>query len=341
MEYFLRPSTLLLIELLQPPTAKQLAQHPAAFMPASSAASGGVKAEAVHRVAWAFLRPFRQPRSAPPSSPGSASPAGPGGAPLRLGRLRLQLYSYPASGSGAASGSPGCCAQPAPSLGQGGPQEGGLPGAGVPAVFRAWQQQELGFGPAGQLPTSAYGASAAAAEGRRRRYPSSLHVTVAVLPRPQEAAFTADPRRGVRAVLPGQHEVGRLPLAQLLGDATSLLSSTAMGGDSTAAGEAGPYARAAGQPCQVPNALLGRIEAGPRGAVLLAFSHSGRYLAAACADRLMFPVRVFSTQSVASGSFPCVASFQVGRSSLCNKKSRRRRLIRTVSARVDSIRMYK
>eukprot|EP00727_Mastigamoeba_balamuthi_P006253 m51a1_g2247 putative jouberin isoform x1 (871) ;mRNA; f:290161-293683 len=50
------------------------------------------------------------------------------------------------------------------------------------------------------------------------------------------------------------------------------------------------WTRAPGEPCRVPNILSTRLEASAGGSLALSFSPDGLWLAAACADALMFPL---------------------------------------------------
>ncbi|XXQ38821.1 WD domain, G-beta repeat [Plasmodiophora brassicae] len=53
--------------------------------------------------------------------------------------------------------------------------------------------------------------------------------------------------------------------------------------------------RLRGDPCLVPNEEAGRLSSGTLGAFVVEFSPDGRFVAAACAEYLMFPVKLFDS----------------------------------------------
>eukprot|EP00899_Mesostigma_viride_P022653 jgi/Mesvir1/3572/Mv25066-RA.1 len=265
-----RPTSelLLLFELLQLPQTFSSFQR--RKVPANR-----LNPDGSYRVAWAFLKPK------PPLLMAGSNPA------------RLQMYSYakgrhvpkPPLAAGGAAGTPHPSGSPSP-----------------PEVYYHWlhlqAQRQLHRTPSGEtlLPPALL-------------YPSSLYISVLAVPRPAPSVVVASARAGGTrgAALPMQVERGRLPVGQLLKayKRVHLVGAKALveiqepaAGDEEAGKEEAMViqrpVRAPTDPCIIPNALETCIKTGIKSCVAVRFSHRGSYVAAACSDGLLFPIRIFT-----------------------------------------------
>jgi WD40 repeat protein len=130
-------------------------------------------------------------------------------------------------------------------------------------------------------------------------YPSTLSVYVRGAPPPAERQVVA-----ARPMFATDREVGRIDFAELskvLQVQDSAVSDEIASRDAAALSEdarrALLRARAPNARCHVPDTLLHEVSTAPNGVFAVAFSPNGRLLAAACADRLLFTVKVFETDS--------------------------------------------
>jgi hypothetical protein len=191
-----------------------------------------------------------------------------------LGPARLQLYHYAGSKR--------------PSVGQ-------VPR--VPLVWYEWiYHRNLGAEP----------------------YPGSLYIEVTGMMPPHDRVV-----RGVRPLLPTDHEQSdaaeKEQVAQILSltnysSNAQLLSTQFLSYSLSAPLMEPPQAfpetkpltapvqltsnkRSALEKCQIPDKLLHVLEAGPKGCSALALDPSGRLLAAACLERLVFAIKVFDLET--------------------------------------------
>ncbi|XP_061700465.1 jouberin isoform X2 [Syngnathoides biaculeatus] len=122
----------------------------------------------------------------------------------------------------------------------------------------------------------------------RVKYASTLYVTVKGIKLPEHV----DP--SVRSMMALQEERGSASFGELQDGATK--------GTSTPRGEeksppAVKWSRIPGQMCRIPNKPMLAFRGGQMGCLTVVFSHAGTLLAAACADRDLYPVVVFEIPS--------------------------------------------
>ncbi|XP_057716218.1 jouberin isoform X2 [Corythoichthys intestinalis] len=121
----------------------------------------------------------------------------------------------------------------------------------------------------------------------RVKYASTLYVTVKGIKLPQHV----DP--SIRSMMALQEERGSMSYCELQDDVnmTSTPHSKEKGASEW------KWSRIPGQVCRIPNKPMLVFRGGQMGCLTLLFSHAGTLLAAACADRDMFPVVVFEIPS--------------------------------------------
>uniref|UniRef100_A0A8B9LT71 Jouberin n=1 Tax=Astyanax mexicanus TaxID=7994 RepID=A0A8B9LT71_ASTMX len=121
----------------------------------------------------------------------------------------------------------------------------------------------------------------------RNRYASTLYVTVKGLKLPEHV----DP--GIRSMMALQQERGSTSYSELHTDLAQKTSTQLLEGKA----EVITWSRLPGQVCRIPNKLMLSFRGGQMGCFILRFSHDGRALAAACADRDAFPIVVYEIPS--------------------------------------------
>ncbi|XP_072545450.1 jouberin isoform X2 [Salminus brasiliensis] len=121
----------------------------------------------------------------------------------------------------------------------------------------------------------------------RNRYASTLYVTVKGLKLPEHV----DPC--IRSMMALQQERGSTSYSELHTELTQKTSTHVLENKS----EAIKWSRVPGQVCRIPNKPMLSFRGGQMGCFTLRFSHDGRALAAACADRDAFPIVVYEIPS--------------------------------------------
>ncbi|XP_027028556.1 jouberin [Tachysurus fulvidraco] len=119
------------------------------------------------------------------------------------------------------------------------------------------------------------------------RYASTLYVTVKGLKLPEHV----DP--SIRSMMALQQERGSSSYTELHSELTQKTFTQLLESKSDAI----KWSRLPGQVCRIPNKLMLSFRGGQMGCFVLRFSHDGRVLAAACADRDAFPVIVYEIPS--------------------------------------------
>ncbi|KAK2843479.1 hypothetical protein Q7C36_011694 [Tachysurus vachellii] len=119
------------------------------------------------------------------------------------------------------------------------------------------------------------------------RYASTLYVTVKGLKLPEHV----DP--SIRSMMALQQERGSTSYTELHSELTQKTFTQLLESKSDAI----KWSRLPGQVCRIPNKLMLSFRGGQMGCFVLRFSHDGRVLAAACADRDAFPVIVYEIPS--------------------------------------------
>ncbi|XP_061551819.1 jouberin isoform X2 [Phycodurus eques] len=122
----------------------------------------------------------------------------------------------------------------------------------------------------------------------RVKYASTLYVTVKGIKLPQHV----DP--SMRSMMALQEERGSTSYSELQDGATKR-TSTPHGEEKSP--PALKWSRLPGQVCRIPNKPMLAFRGGQMGCLTVLFSHAGTLLAAACADRDLFPVVVFEIPS--------------------------------------------
>ncbi|XP_023695063.2 jouberin isoform X1 [Paramormyrops kingsleyae] len=121
----------------------------------------------------------------------------------------------------------------------------------------------------------------------RSRYASTLYVTIKGLKLPEHVdpsvrSMTAlQQERGTTLFGDPHNDVAQKSSTQLLEDQADIVK----------------WGRVPGQVCRIPNKPMLSFRGGQMGCLVLRFSHAGRRLAAACADRDAFPVVVYEIPS--------------------------------------------
>ncbi|KAL4624023.1 jouberin [Arapaima gigas] len=121
----------------------------------------------------------------------------------------------------------------------------------------------------------------------RSRYASTLYVTVKGLKLPEHV----DP--SIRSMMALQQERGSTSYSELQDEAAKKASRQALEDRADTL----RWSRLPGQVCRIPNKPTLSFRGGQLGCLTLRFSHAGRRLAAACADRDAFPVVVYEIPS--------------------------------------------
>ncbi|XP_051942989.1 jouberin isoform X3 [Hippocampus zosterae] len=122
----------------------------------------------------------------------------------------------------------------------------------------------------------------------RIKYASTLYVTVKGIRLPRHV----DP--SVRSMMALQEERGSTSYSELQDVATKRTSTPNVEGKGAPALK---WSRIPGQVCRIPNKPMLAFRGGQMGCLTVLFSHAGTLLAAACADRDLFPVVVFEIPS--------------------------------------------
>nr|ABB02258.1 Ahi1 [Danio rerio] len=120
----------------------------------------------------------------------------------------------------------------------------------------------------------------------RNKYTSTLYVTVKGLKPPEHV----DP--GIRSMMALQQERGSTSYSELNSEMTNKTSTQIQ--ESKA--ETMKWSRMPGQVCRIPNKPMHSFRGGQMGCFTLCFSHDGRALAAACADRDAFPLIMWNVE---------------------------------------------
>ncbi|KAL0969778.1 hypothetical protein UPYG_G00232170 [Umbra pygmaea] len=120
-----------------------------------------------------------------------------------------------------------------------------------------------------------------------RRYASTLYVTVKGLKLPNHV----DP--SIRSMMALQQERGSTSFSELQSETTRRTVTQPL--DNQA--ELLRWSRIPGQVCRIPNKPVLSFRGGQMGCFTVRFSHNGRMLAAACADRDAFPIIVYEIPS--------------------------------------------
>ncbi|XP_016042310.2 jouberin isoform X2 [Erinaceus europaeus] len=121
----------------------------------------------------------------------------------------------------------------------------------------------------------------------RNRYPSTLYVTVRGLKVPEcikpsyRSMMALQEEKGKPVSCEHQHESSSVDLEPGLEDSKEVVK----------------WQRLPGQACRIPNKHLFSLNAGERGCLCLAFSHNGRILGAACANRDGYPIILYEIPS--------------------------------------------
>uniref|UniRef100_A0A671NF49 Abelson helper integration site 1 n=1 Tax=Sinocyclocheilus anshuiensis TaxID=1608454 RepID=A0A671NF49_9TELE len=117
----------------------------------------------------------------------------------------------------------------------------------------------------------------------RNKYASTLYVTVKGLKPPEHV----DP--SIRSMMALQQERGSTSYSELNTEMTNKTSTQILESKS----EIIKWSRIPGQGCRIPNKPMHSFRGGQMGCFTLRFSHDGRTLAAACADRDAFPIIIY------------------------------------------------
>ncbi|XP_030644638.1 jouberin [Chanos chanos] len=121
----------------------------------------------------------------------------------------------------------------------------------------------------------------------RNRYASTLYITVKGLKLPEHV----DP--SVRSMMALQQERGSTSFSELHSEVTKKTTTQLLESKSDVV----KWGRLPGQVCRIPNKPMLSFRGGQMGCFTLRFSHSGRILATACADRDAFPIVVYEIPS--------------------------------------------
>ncbi|XP_051724812.1 jouberin [Ctenopharyngodon idella] len=121
----------------------------------------------------------------------------------------------------------------------------------------------------------------------RNKYASTLYVTVKGLKPPEHV----DP--SIRSMMALQQERGSTSYSELNTEMTNKTSTQILESKS----ETMKWSRMPGQVCRIPNKPMHSFRGGQMGCFTLCFSHDGRALAAACADRDSFPIIIYEIPS--------------------------------------------
>ncbi|XP_039537758.1 jouberin isoform X1 [Pimephales promelas] len=121
----------------------------------------------------------------------------------------------------------------------------------------------------------------------RNKYASTLYVTVKGLKPPEHV----DP--SIRSMMALQQERGSTSYSELNTEMTNKTSTQILESKS----ETIKWSRMPGQVCRIPNKPMQSFRGGQMGCFTLRFSHAGRALAAACADRDSFPIIIYDIPS--------------------------------------------
>uniref|UniRef100_A0A8C1LE28 Jouberin n=1 Tax=Cyprinus carpio TaxID=7962 RepID=A0A8C1LE28_CYPCA len=121
----------------------------------------------------------------------------------------------------------------------------------------------------------------------RNKYASTLYITVKGLKPPEHV----DP--GIRSMMALQQERGSTSYSELNTEMTNKTSTQIQESKS----EIIKWSRIPGQVCRIPNKPMHSFRGGQMGCFTLRFSHDGRALAAACADRDAFPIIIYEIPS--------------------------------------------
>ncbi|XP_056112023.1 jouberin isoform X1 [Rhinichthys klamathensis goyatoka] len=121
----------------------------------------------------------------------------------------------------------------------------------------------------------------------RNKYASTLYVTVKGLKPPEHV----DP--SIRSMMALQQERGSTSYSELNTEMTNKTSTQILESKS----ETMKWSRMPGQVCRIPNKPMQSFRGGQIGCFTLRFSHDGRALAAACADRDSFPIIIYEIPS--------------------------------------------
>lgn len=121
----------------------------------------------------------------------------------------------------------------------------------------------------------------------RNKYSSTLYVTVKGIKPPEHV----DP--GIRSMMALQQERGSTSYGELQTEMSTKTSTQLQENKS----ETLKWSRLPGQVCRIPNKLMHSFRGGQMGCFTLHFSHDGRALAAACADRDVFPIIIYEIPS--------------------------------------------
>ncbi|XP_066525055.1 jouberin [Hoplias malabaricus] len=121
----------------------------------------------------------------------------------------------------------------------------------------------------------------------RNKYASTLYVTVKGLKLPEHV----DP--SIRSMMALQQERGSTSYSELHTDLNQKTSTQLLENKS----EVIKWSRVPGQMCRIPNKPMLSFRGGQLGCFTLRFSHDGRALAAACADKDAFPIVVYEIPS--------------------------------------------
>ncbi|XDV42804.1 hypothetical protein PO909_011402 [Leuciscus waleckii] len=121
----------------------------------------------------------------------------------------------------------------------------------------------------------------------RNKYSSTLFVTVKGLKPPEHV----DP--SIRSMMALQQERGSTSYSELNTEMTNKTSTQILESKS----QTMKWSRMPGQVCRIPNKPMQSFRGGQMGCFTLRFSHDGRALAAACADRDSFPIIIYDIPS--------------------------------------------
>ncbi|RXN18085.1 jouberin isoform X1 [Labeo rohita] len=121
----------------------------------------------------------------------------------------------------------------------------------------------------------------------RSKYASTLYITVKGLKPPEHV----DP--SIRSMMALQQERGSTSYSELNTEMTNKTSTQILESKS----EIIKWSRIPGQVCRIPNKPMHSFRGGQMGCFTLRFSHDGRALAAACADRDAFPIIIYEIPS--------------------------------------------
>ncbi|XP_041704152.2 jouberin [Coregonus clupeaformis] len=120
----------------------------------------------------------------------------------------------------------------------------------------------------------------------RSRYTSTLYITVKGLKLPDHV----DP--SIRSMMALQQERGSTSFSELQSEITRRTITQPLGNKPELR-----WSRMPGQVCRIPNKPMLSFRGGQMGCFTIRFSHNGRRLAAACADRDAFPIIVYEIPS--------------------------------------------